>query len=155
MHKSLIRGCDLGVIIRIQCEAVGLDQALGEQVESEMRRSRSEGWSPHNIVVKQEKSSWNFPGQNTGVGSLSLLQGSFPTQGFNLGLLHCRQILYQLSHWEAQECWLLLLLSCFSHVQLCVTPQTAAHQAPSSLRFSRQEHWSGLLFPSPVHESEK
>ena len=36
--------------------------------------------------------------QNTGVGSLSLLQGIFPTQGSNPGLLHCRQILYQLSH---------------------------------------------------------
>ena len=49
---------------------------------------------------------------------------------------------------------LLLLLSCFSHVQLCATPQTAAHQAPLSLGFSRQEHWSGLPFPSPMHESE-
>ena len=49
---------------------------------------------------------------------------------------------------------LLLLLSRFSHVRLCVTPQTAAHQAPPSLRFSRQEHWSGLPFPSPMHESE-
>ena len=38
------------------------------------------------------------PGQNTGVGSLSLLQGIFPTQGSNLGLPSCRQILYQLSH---------------------------------------------------------
>ena len=44
---------------------------------------------------------------------------------------------------------LLLLLSCFSHGQLCVTPLTAAHQAPSSLGFSRQEHWSGLPLPSP------
>ena len=43
-------------------------------------------------------SSWNSPGQNTGVGSLSLLQGIFPTQGLNPGLPHCRQILYQLSH---------------------------------------------------------
>ena len=42
--------------------------------------------------------SWNSPGQNTGVGSLSLLQGIFPTQGSNPGLLHCRQILHQLSH---------------------------------------------------------
>ena len=50
---------------------------------------------------------------------------------------------------------LLLLLSHFSHVWLCVTPQTAAHQAPPSLGSSRQEHWSGLPFPSPVHESEK
>jgi len=42
--------------------------------------------------------SMNSPGQNTGVGSLSLLQGIFPTQGSNPGLPHCRQILYQLSH---------------------------------------------------------
>ena len=49
---------------------------------------------------------------------------------------------------------LLLLLSRFSHVWLCATPQTVAHQAPPSLGFSRQEHWSGLQFPS-MHESEK
>ena len=50
---------------------------------------------------------------------------------------------------------LLLLLSRFSRVRLCATPQTAAHQAAPSLGFSRQEHWSGLPFPSPMHESEK
>ena len=50
---------------------------------------------------------------------------------------------------------LLLLLSHVSRVRLCATPETAAHQAPPSLGFSRQEHWSGLPFPSPVHESEK
>ena len=43
----------------------------------------------------------------------------------------------------------LMLLNHFSHVQLCVTPQTAAHQAPPSLGFSRQEYWSGVPFPSP------
>ena len=43
----------------------------------------------------------------------------------------------------------------FLFVRLCVTPQTAAHQAPPSLGFSRQEQWSGLPFPSPMHESEK
>ena len=40
---------------------------------------------------------WNSPGKNTGVGCQSLLQGIFLTQGLNLGLLHCRQILYYLS----------------------------------------------------------
>ena len=50
---------------------------------------------------------------------------------------------------------LLLLLSRFSRVQLCATPETEAHQAPPSLGFSRQEHWSGLPSPSPMHESEK
>ena len=43
-------------------------------------------------------SPWNSSGQNTGGGSLSILQGIFPTQGSNPGLPHCRQILYQLSH---------------------------------------------------------
>ena len=43
-------------------------------------------------------SPWNSPGQNNGVGSLSLLQGIFPTQGSNSGLPHCRKIFYQLSH---------------------------------------------------------
>ena len=49
--------------------------------------------------------------------------------------------------------YFLMLLSRFSRVRLCATPQTAAHQAPQSLGFSRQEHWSGLPFPSPMHES--
>ena len=46
---------------------------------------------------------------------------------------------------------LLLLLSCFSRVRLCVTPKTAAHQVPLSLGFSRQEYSSGLPFSSPMH----
>ena len=48
---------------------------------------------PHGLY-----SPWNSPGQNTGVGSLSLLPEIFPIQGSNPGLLHCRWILYQLSH---------------------------------------------------------
>ena len=50
---------------------------------------------------------------------------------------------------------LLLLLSRFSSVRLCATPQTAAHQAPLSLGFSRQEYWSGLPFPSPNNHGER
>ena len=50
---------------------------------------------------------------------------------------------------------LLLLLSHFSRVPLCATPLTAAHQAPPSLGFSRQEQWSGLPFPSPIHEVKR
>ena len=49
---------------------------------------------------------------------------------------------------------LLLLLSRFSHVRLLATPWTTAYQAPPSMGFSRQEYWSGLPFPSPMHESE-
>ena len=48
-------------------------------------------------------SPWNSPGQDTGVGSLSLLQGLFPTQGSNPGLPHCREILYQLSYQGSPE----------------------------------------------------
>ena len=50
-------------------------------------------FEPHGLY-----SPWNSPGQNTGVGSLPLLQGIFPTPGSNPGLLHCRWILYLLSH---------------------------------------------------------
>ena len=59
------------------------------------------------------------------------------------------------SPWLSMSLLLLLLLSRFSRVRLCATPETAAHQAPSSLGFSSQEHWSGLPFPSPMHETEK
>ena len=50
---------------------------------------------------------------------------------------------------------MLLLLSRFSRVRLCATPEMAAHQALPSLGFSRQEHWNGLPFPSPMHESDE
>ena len=53
----------------------------------------SDSLRPHGLY-----SPWNSLGQNTGVGSLSFLQGIFPTQGLNPGLPHCRQILYQLNH---------------------------------------------------------
>ena len=61
--------------------------------ESESRSVVSDSLQPRVLY-----SPWNSPGQNTGVGSLSLLLGIFPTQGWNPGLLHCRQILYRLSH---------------------------------------------------------
>ena len=77
---------------------------------------------------------WDFPGENIRVGCHFLLQRIFPTQTLNL---------------------LVLLLSHFSRGRLCVTPQMATHQAPPSLGFSRQEHWSGWPFPSPMHESVK
>ena len=54
---------------------------------------RRNSLQPHGLYSPQ-----NSSGQNTGVGSLSLLQGIFPTQGLNPGLPHCRRILYQLSH---------------------------------------------------------
>ena len=65
----------------------------GIPVESESRSVMFNSLWPHGLY-----SPWNSPGQNTGVGNLSLLQAIFPTQGSNPGLLHCRRILYQLSH---------------------------------------------------------
>ena len=64
-----------------------------KESESESRSVASDSWWPHWLY-----SQWNSPGQNAGVGSLSLLQGISPTQGSNPGLPHCRWILYQLSH---------------------------------------------------------
>ena len=61
--------------------------------ESESRSVVSDSLWSHGL-----SSPWNSPGQNTRVGSLSLLQGIFWTQRLNPGLLHCRRILYQLSH---------------------------------------------------------
>ena len=79
-------------------------------------------------AAHQAPPSLGFPGKSTGVGCHCLL--------------------------PAWIMLLLLLLSCFGRVQLCATPETAAHQAPPSLGFSRQEHWSGLPFPSLMRESE-
>ena len=60
---------------------------------------RWKSFSPVQLFVTHGLySPWTSPGQNTGVGILALLQGIFPTQASNPGLLHCRQILYQLSH---------------------------------------------------------
>ena len=70
------------------------------EAESESHSVVSNSLQPHGL-----NSPWNSPGQNTGVGSCSLLQGIFPTQGLDPGLPHCRQILYQLSHKKAQEYW--------------------------------------------------
>ena len=64
-----------------------------DESESESHLVVSQSLQPHGLY-----SPWNSPGQNTGVGSLSLLQGIFPTRGSNPGLPHCGQILYQLCH---------------------------------------------------------
>ena len=61
--------------------------------ESESHSVTSDSLRPNGLY-----SPWNSPGQNTGVGNLSLLQGIFPTQRLNPGVRHCRQILYQLSY---------------------------------------------------------
>ena len=69
--------------------------------------------------------------------------------------LHQEKVLLLSMTYSIVMLYYMLLLSRFSRVRLCETPETAAHEAPPSLGFSRQEHWSGLPFPSPMHESEK
>ena len=123
---------------------------------SESRSAVSDSLPPHRLY-----SPWNSPGQNTGVDSCSLLQGIFPTQALSPGPVHCRWILYQLScpcqilcrrsqDPNGSPCeglifqMLLLLLSCFSRVQFCATPWTAACQASVSFTIS----WSLLRLMS-------
>ena len=105
------------------------------------------------------------------MGNLSLLQGILPIQGSNPGLLHCRQMLYQLSHKGGpgkikgkrkrglqRVRWLDAItdsmdmkvkVKSLSRVRLFVTPWSVAYQAPPSMGFSGQEYWSGLPFSSP------
>ena len=71
----------------------GLSLAAVSRKESESHSFLSNSLRHHGLY-----GPWNSPGQNTGVGSHSLLQGTFPTQGSSPGLLHCRQIVYHLSH---------------------------------------------------------
>ena len=58
----------------------------------------SDSLRPHGLQPARLLCPWDFPGKGTGVGCHFLLQGIFPTQGSNLGLPHCRQTLYHLSH---------------------------------------------------------
>ena len=89
---------------------------------------------------------WDSPGKNTGVGCHFLLQGIFPTQGLNLGLLQCRKILYWLSYQGSLTnvckhlcffqhiCYICAyVLSRFSRVWLFETLWTVAHQTPLSM----------------------
>ena len=108
--------------------------------------------TPPPFFLKRNKSCWFNPLYcHTGWSTLSKV-----FWGLLCGLREWVWVIWNLL-WIFTAEWvlLLLLLSHFSHVRLCVTPWTAAHQAPPSLGFSRQEHWSGLPFPSPMYESEK
>ena len=142
MDCSLLGSSDHGILQARILEWVAISFPKNE---SESHSVLSNSLRPHGLY-----SPWNSPGQNTGVGSLSLLQRIFPTQGSNPGLQHCRRILYQLNHKESPRYMLLLLLllSHFSCVQLFSTPWTAAYQAPPPMGFFRQEYWSGVPLPS-------
>ena len=99
-----------------------------------------------------------FLRKNTRVGCYFLLQGIFLTQGWNTPPPY--PCLLNPLHWQTDSLPLappgkpLLPLCCFSHVRLC-DPIDGSPPGPPSLGFSRQEHWRGLPFPSPIHECEK
>ena len=82
-----------GIFLHCQADSLPLNlrEAQWRHTDSENYSVVSDSLQPHGLY-----SPWNSSGQNTGVGSHSLLQGIFPTQGSNPGLPHCRQILYQL-----------------------------------------------------------
>ena len=85
------------------------------ETESESCSVMSDSLQPHGLY-----SPWNSPGQNTGVVSLSLLQGIFPTQGSNPGLLHFKWILYQLSHKGSPRIWVAYSFS--SSIETLILP---------------------------------
>ena len=73
---------------------------------------------PHGLWPTRLLCPWNFPGKSTGVGCHFLLQGIFQTQGSNLGLLHCRQVLYHLSYQGSQVRTALSTSYILSHLSL-------------------------------------
>ena len=110
------------------------------------------GIEPRSPALQADSLLSGPPGkpENTGVGSLSLLQGIFPTQESSWGLLHCRQILYQLSYYYPflkfyLFKFLLFLIedSCFTTVVLL----SAKHQHEISNRYT---YGPSLLNPSPT-----
>ena len=75
-------------------------------------------FAPHGLWPARLLCPWNSPVRNFGVGCHSRLQGIFPTQGLNLGIQHCRQILYQLSHQESMRRFSIFTISPF-HLTCC------------------------------------
>ena len=97
----------------------------------------SPGIEPRSLTLKVDYLTSEAPGKpmNTGVGSLSLLQGIFLTQESNWDLLHCRQILYQLIYQGSPYCYFSSVQS-LSRVWLFATPWIAARQASLSISSS-------------------
>ena len=130
-------------------------QVSNSHFKLSMPKSRSQHspqtWSSYSFLPLnwQQFHLCSFPGQNLHFFSFDILHPIYHEILLNFSfkihtVLNC-----------FSPSLLLLLLSRFSRVRLCAIPETAVYQAPPSLGFCRQEHWSGLPFPSPMHESEK
>ena len=77
--------------------------------ESESHLAVSDPFQPHGLYPARLLHPWDFTGKNTGVGCCFLLQGIFPTQRSNLGIPHCKQTLYCLSHRGSPRNWHFIL----------------------------------------------
>ena len=100
---------------------------------------------PHGLLPTTLLYPWDSPGKNTGMGSHSLLQGIFPTQGLNLGVLHCGQILYHLRHQGSRHfIWNVNLMGfCFLSVSMTHTVELRPHTISHVL-------WLHLAFPGSL-----
>ena len=90
-------------------------------------------------------SPWNSPGQNTGVGSFSLLQGIFPTQGSNLGLPHCRWILYRLSHKGSPQLGKEYVKAVYCHSAYLTYMQSTSCKMPSWMKLKLEPRLLGEI----------
>ena len=92
---SILKSRDITLLTKVHIAKAMVFPTVMYRCEwvSESRSVLSDSLKPHELY-----SPWNSPGQTTAVGSLCLLQGIFPTQGSNPGLLHCRRILSELRH---------------------------------------------------------
>ena len=85
-------------LICVYSHKLSFDAMESEKNQRASRSVLSDSLRTHGLWPAKLLCPWNSPGKHTGVGCHFLLQGIFPTQGSNLGLLHCRQILHHLSH---------------------------------------------------------
>ena len=117
--------------------------------ESESHSVMSNSLWPHRLYTP-----WNSPGQNTRLGSLSLLRGIFPTQGLNTGIPQCRQILYQLSHKGRPGVleWVAYLFSSKSSRPRWLSWQRIRLQSgrPKFIPWVGKIPWRGERLPTPV-----
>ena len=106
LRRWLPQGPELG--LKKYCHLVAVSGNYNLKISASRIKSLSLFYSlwPRGLQPTRLLCPWNSPVKNTGVGSHSLLPGVFPTQRSNLGLLHCRQILYHLSQRQLEnQCW--------------------------------------------------
>ena len=113
----------------------------------------SDSLQPHGLQPTRLLCPWDSLGKNTGVGCHSLLQEIFLTQGLNPGLLHCRQILYRLSHQRSPKFLCLFLLHqqilwlvLWMHLRSALIESLLAHVSSSSTQWFRMKRSQSPVF---------